>query len=173
MEMFANPALVVVFGVIAPFVISLAKNPAWPPWAKQLLTLGVALAFGVLDQALRVEAEGASWSVAEVVERAAVVAVLAQALYWFLLEGSASPAGRLNAMLEGVGSRGLIRGAGRGAALPPIHDGDYVEREHGGTGRRLVQVGEQVVDGHTITEFRSRRPGEVIGSDSDPPVGPV
>jgi hypothetical protein len=105
MEMFANPALVVVFGVVAPFVISLLKHPGWPAWAKQLLTLGVALAFGIVDQALRVEAEGASWSVAQVVERAAVVAVVAQALYWFLLEGSASPAGRLNRALERVGTK--------------------------------------------------------------------
>jgi hypothetical protein len=152
MEMFANPALVVVFGVVAPFVISLLKHPGWPAWAKQLLTLGVALAFGIVDQALRVEAEGASWSVAEVVERAAVVAVVAQALYWFLLEGSGSPAGRLNAALEGVGARRANHFVGV---------------------NNLVPGGESVVDGHTITEFRSRRPGEVIGSDGDPPVGPV
>jgi hypothetical protein len=97
-----------------------------------------------------VEAEGASWSVAQVVERAAVVAVVAQALYWFLLEGSGSPAGRLNAALEGVGSKR--------SRFPGIEN--------------MVPVGQTVVDGPTTTEFRERRPGDVIGSDGDPPPPP-
>lgn len=102
-DLIGNPSLVVILGIIAPFVISTLKRGDWPAWAKQLLAMGVALAIGLAAVALRVEADATEWSVDVIVGHCAAVFVIAQGVYNFLLKDSTSPAGALNAKLEAVG----------------------------------------------------------------------
>lgn len=103
-DLIGNPSLVVILGVLAPFVISALKRPGWPTWAKQLLAIGVSLAVGVAAVALRVEASAVSWTFDVIVGHVATVLLVAEAAYHFLLKDSTSPAGTLNAKLEQLGA---------------------------------------------------------------------
>lgn len=104
-DILGNPSLLVIAGVIAPFVISALKNPRWSDWAKHLLTIGVSLALGLAALALRVEADSARWGVETVMGYSATVLTIAYGVYQFLLKGAGTPAAKLNAKLEGVGTK--------------------------------------------------------------------
>lgn len=104
-DLLGNPSLVVILGILAPFVISALKRPDWPSWAKQALSMGVALVVGVLAVALRVEADATEWTLEVIVGHVGAAAVIAQGVYAFFLKGSGSPAGALNARLEALGAK--------------------------------------------------------------------
>ena len=104
-DLLANPSLVALLAIVAPFVISLVKRPGWPDEVKQAIAIVVSVGFGVLAVALRVEGGGTEWSVNVVVGHAGVVFATAQGVYWFLLRGEGTPAAALNARLEAVGAK--------------------------------------------------------------------
>lgn len=103
-----NPSLVVLFGIVSLLVTSLMKRADWPSWGKQLLALGVALVFGLVAVALRVEGEGTDWTLAVVIGHISAVAVVAQLLYLLLINGSrgrGSPLVIVNEWLTAIGSK--------------------------------------------------------------------
>lgn len=109
-DVLGNPALVALFGVVSLFLTSLLKRREWPADVKQGLALAVAVVFGVLAVAIRVEGEEVSWTVSVVVGHVAAVAVIAQGLYLLLINGSTGAAGssplvRLDAWLTDIGSK--------------------------------------------------------------------
>lgn len=95
----SNPSLLVLFGLIAPFLISVLKNPAWPNWVKMALTYLVVGAFGFGDVALRENLGDVHWSLNVIVAHVAVVATVAHGLYQLILKDTP-----LNDTLEAVGT---------------------------------------------------------------------
>lgn len=93
-EILGNPGLVVLFGVVAPFLISLLRRPGLSPTWKKAVVFLVALVFGGLSLAIRVEAGDAQigYTVTSIVGHVAGVAFIAQAVYVFVLKsGGESP----------------------------------------------------------------------------------
>ena len=118
-----SPALIILVGAIAPFLVALARSPTWPRWAVQTVVLIVAVVLGVTVLWVRIDAGEADvgWSAETVIGHAATVAVVGQAFYAYVLarakgerpnDKSASPLARLYAKAEsvGVGSPGASPG---------------------------------------------------------------
>ena len=138
MDALGNPSVVALLGFVAVLLTSAAKQPWWPPWGKQLVSVAVAAGVGVLAVFMRVAAGEAEWSIEVVLAHMGAVFMVAQVVYWFLMKGAplssgGSPVAKLDSWLTSLGSgaRGEsashgehVRGDQPGASPVPLSGGD-------------------------------------------------
>ena len=139
MDALGDPSVVALLGFVAVLLTSAAKQPWWPPWGKQLVSVAVAAGVGVLAVFMRVEAGEAEWSIEVVLAHMGAVFMVAQVVYWFLMKGSplsngaGSPVVKLDAWLTSLGTGAReesasdgtnMRGDQPGASPVPLSRGD-------------------------------------------------
>lgn len=112
-DILGSPILVALFGLIAPFVISFLKDPRWGDSTKQVVTIIVAVAFGVLSLWLRIEPgdEPLEWDLETILGHVAAVGFIAVSLYKLFFQGTDT-----NRDLENAGPG---PGSNPPGALPP------------------------------------------------------
>lgn len=109
MDALKDPSLIILFGIAAPFLVSLMKRPEWPGWVKHLIVVLVATGFAVVAIVVQISAGvDVHWSLTTVIGYMAAIALIAQTLYELVLNDAGLAAGSvlasLNTRIEQIGA---------------------------------------------------------------------